>query len=63
MNTTQAFEYSTVDVQVNGMIDSVMNPASGIIRADKIQEIILDETKVVPEQTRIITGEVLKSAV
>lgn len=63
VNTTQAFEYSTVDVQVNGMIDSVMNPASGIIRADKIQEIILDETKVVPEQTRIITGEVLKSAV
>ena len=36
INTTLAFEYSNVDVQVNGKIDSVMNPSRGIIRADEI---------------------------
>ena len=36
LNTTLAFEYSTVDAEIHGKIDSVMNPASGIIRADEI---------------------------
>lgn len=58
LNTTLAFEYSTVDIQANGSIDSVMNPAGGIIRAEGIGELIVDETKINPEKTQIIVGEV-----
>lgn len=58
LNTTLAFEYSTVDVQINSTIDSVMNPISGIIQADGIGELIMDKTKIDPEKTRIITGEI-----
>lgn len=33
INTTLAFEYSAVDVEVNGKIDSVFNPSKGIIKS------------------------------
>lgn len=36
LNTTLAFEYSTVDVEIKGRVDSVMNPAGGTIRAGSI---------------------------
>ena len=35
-----------------------MNPGSGIIRADEIGELIVDETKVGPAQTKIICSSV-----
>lgn len=54
LNTTLAFEYSTVDVQIDNVIDSVMNPSAGIIRAESIGELIMDETKIDPEKTQII---------
>ncbi|MCM8709922.1 DUF3737 family protein [Clostridium sp. SYSU_GA19001] len=57
LNTTLAFEYSTVNAEVISNIDSVMNPISGIIKAKSIGELILDETKINPEQTKIITLE------
>lgn len=57
LNTTLAFEYSTVDVQIDSTIDSVMNPSGGIIRAEGIGELIMDETKIDPEKTQIMTGE------
>ncbi|MBU3099376.1 MULTISPECIES: DUF3737 family protein [Clostridium] len=55
LNTTLAFEYSTVDVQINGTIGSVTNPSAGIIRAEGIGELIMDKTKIDPEKTQIIT--------
>lgn len=54
LNTTLAFEYSTVDAQIDGNIDSVMNPSGGIIRADSIGELIMESDKVDPEKTKII---------
>lgn len=54
LNTTLAFEYSTVDVQIDGKIDSVMNPSGGTIRADSIGELILEKDKIDPEKTKII---------
>ncbi len=57
MNTDLAFEYSTVDVEVNGSIESVKNPAEGIIRAGSIGELILDDKKIDPSRTKIITGD------
>lgn len=58
INTTLAFEYSTVDAEIIGKIDSVMNPTSGTIKADEIEELILDKDKIDPSKTRIIcTGK------
>lgn len=53
INTTLAFEYSTVEAKVTGTIDSIKNPTSGSITADCIKEIILEKDKVDPCRTRI----------
>lgn len=53
LNTTLAFEYSTVDVEIKGKIDSVMNPSGGVIRADAIEELILEKEKIDPTKTEI----------
>lgn len=58
LNTTLAFEYSTVDVEICGKIDSVMNPSSGIIRADAIKELIMEADKINPEKTQIICPKI-----
>ncbi|MEN8078759.1 DUF3737 family protein [Clostridioides difficile] len=57
LNTTLAFEYSIVDARVNGTINSIFNPISGVIEADTIGELTLDKTKINPEKTKIRTGE------
>lgn len=54
INTTLAFEYSSVDADITGKIDSVMNPTSGTIRADHIDELILEENRIEPGKTTII---------
>ena len=48
------FEYSTADADIDGKIDSVMNPAGGIIRADRIDELILEKDKVDTKATKVI---------
>ncbi|MCR5417793.1 MAG: DUF3737 family protein [Lachnospiraceae bacterium] len=57
INTTLAFEYSTVDAQISSKIDSVLNPTGGIIRAQSIDSLILDKDRIDPEKTRIIVEE------
>ncbi len=42
-----------MDVEIDGKIDSVMNPSGGIIKADYIEEFIVDKEKVDPDQTVI----------
>ena len=54
LNTTLAFEYSSVDADIAGKADSVFNPGSGVIRAGEIGELTLDETKIDPAKTEII---------
>ena len=54
LNTTLAFEYSTVDAEIIGRIDSVKNPSGGIIKADSIGELILEDDKIDPTKTQII---------
>lgn len=54
LNTTLAFEYSTVDADIIGKIDSVLNPSGGVIRADSIAELTIEKDKVNPDKTRII---------
>lgn len=57
LNTTLAFEYSTVEADICSSIDSVMNPTSGTIRAEHIGELILEKDKVDPSKTKIICRE------
>lgn len=54
VNTTLAFEYSSVNAEITGGIDSVMNPKEGTIKADFIKELILDKDKIDPSKTTII---------
>ena len=54
INTTLAFEFSTVDAEITNNIDSVMNPSGGTITADHIGELILEKDKVDPQKTKII---------
>lgn len=54
LNTTLAFEYSTVDVEIQGKIDSVMNPLGGRIAAGAINELILEPERVDPIKTEIV---------
>ena len=54
INTTLAFEYSTVEADIDGGVDSVLNPSGGTITADFIGELKIEKDKVDPEKTRII---------
>ncbi len=54
VNTTLAFEYSTVDVEAAGEIDSIINPSGGIIKCGGIGILTLDKTKIDPSKTEII---------
>lgn len=54
INTTLAFEYSTVDAQITGKIDSVLNPSGGSITADYIEELTVEKDKVDPQKTKIV---------
>ncbi|MCC8104310.1 MAG: DUF3737 family protein [Clostridiales bacterium] len=54
INTTLAFEYSTVDAEIDSPIDSVLNPSGGVIRAESIGELIMERDKIDPEKTTII---------
>ena len=54
INTTLAFEYSTVDVEIVSKIDSVLNPEGGMIQAEHIDELIMEKDKIDPGKTKII---------
>ncbi len=56
LNTTLAFEYSTVDAEIVGRVDSVKNPTAGRIVADAIGELILATERLDPAKTEILTG-------
>ena len=56
INTTLAFEYSTVDAEICSKIDSVINPSGGIIRAEHIDRLIIENDKVDASKTKIIAG-------
>lgn len=58
INTSLAFEYcENIDADIISHIDSITNPISGIIKANSIGEIIIDETMVDTEATKIIVNQ------
>ena len=54
LNTTLAFEYSTVDATIDSCIQSVLNPTAGRITAQAIDELIIEPDKVDPSKTTIV---------
>ena len=58
MDTSLAFEYSSVDVSTKSSIKSVKNPKRGVIRAGRIEEIIIDGSLVDTSKIEIITDEI-----
>ncbi|MBP3855360.1 MAG: DUF3737 family protein [Ruminiclostridium sp.] len=54
VNTTLAFEYSTVNADIIGTVDSVKNPLGGIIKCGGIDELIMEEDKVDVSRTEFI---------
>ena len=53
LNTTLAFEYSTVQADIDNHIDSVLNPSGGYINAQSIGELIIQKDKIDPSKTVI----------
>lgn len=58
INTTLAFEYSTVEAEIATGVESVLNPAGGTIRADYIGELIVEKDRVDPGKTRIVCDSI-----
>ncbi len=54
INTTLAFEYSSVEADICSAVDSVKNPTSGSITADFIGELIIEKDRIDPGKTRIV---------
>lgn len=54
INTTLAFEYSTIDAQIDSTIDSVKNPISGVLKAKGINQLIMEKDRIDPKKTKII---------
>ena len=54
LNTTLAFEYSTVNADIDGRIESVINPSGGRITADEIGTLIIEKDRIDPSKTTII---------
>ncbi len=54
INTTLAFEYSTVEADIHSRIDSVLNPSAGRITADSIGELKIERDRVDPSKTIIV---------
>lgn len=53
INTSLAFEYSSVDADIVSSIDSITNPYEGVIRANEIKAIIMEDAYVNPCKTKI----------
>ncbi len=58
IDTTLAFEYSSVDAEITSRIESVFNPASGKISAPAIGELILEKDKVDAKATEISCNDI-----
>ena len=61
VNTNLAFEYcSDIEAKIDGKVNSVFNPISGIIEADEIEELIVEKDLVDPSKTRIVSAKINK---
>ena len=59
-DTTLAFEFSSVDADINSRVDSILNPSRGMIKAPSIGELIVEEDRVDKNATDIICNDIEK---
>ena len=62
INTTLAFEFSTVEADICSRVESVLNPTSGTISAAAIGELIIEKDRVDPAKTKIVCRDVEKTS-
>lgn len=60
INTTLAFEYCTMDAEITNKIDSVFNPLEGTIKAEAIDELIVEKDLVDESKTKIVCAKISK---
>ena len=58
VNTTLAFEYSTLNADIIGTVDSIKNPSGGVIKCDGIGELIMEEDKVDVSKSEFVINSV-----
>ena len=58
INTTLAFEYSSVDAEITSKVDSILNPGSGTIRAERIDRLIIERDYCDEGKTKIICDDI-----
>lgn len=58
INTTLAFEYSSVDAEITSAIDSVLNPGSGTITAPYIDRLIIEKDYCDEGKTKIVCDSI-----
>lgn len=58
INTTLAFEYSDVEADIRGTVESVFNPKSGTIKADKIRHLVIEKDRIDPGRTKIVCEDI-----
>ncbi len=62
INTTLAFEYCDVDAEITTEVDTVLNPSSGMIKAPRIGELIMEKDKIDPGKVKIICSYIVKES-
>ncbi|MBP5256479.1 MAG: DUF3737 family protein [Clostridia bacterium] len=60
INTDLAFEFSDVDADVVTGLESVLNPRSGVIKANFIKELIIEPGRVSADDTTVICPDIGK---
>lgn len=58
INTTLAFEYSSVDAEITSRVDSILNPGSGTITAPRIDRLIIEKDYCEEGRTRIVCEDI-----
>ena len=60
IDTTLAFEFSSVNADISSGITSVLNPKKGEIKAEHIGELIIEKERIDPEKVKIICSDIDK---
>ncbi len=55
--TTLAFEYSSVDLDIDGGVESILNPRRGRIMLHEVNQLSLEENRINPKDIQIIIKE------
>ena len=58
INTTLTFEYADVKADIRGTVDSVFNPKSGTIKADRINHLVIQKDRIDPGKTVIVCDDI-----